>query len=171
MNIYHYADDGYYLGSSEAEPSPFRPNEWLIPANGTMIAPPSFDSSTEQARWTGEGWEIEPIPPEPEPEPSPEPPTPQPNWKLFLAGCIAPYSILATWAQVNRPQQTEAIRVATSRLSDAADLALYATVWNAAFMGCGQNPALADEINAAAEAHNIPLSVGSNFELIAGDSL
>ena len=172
MQIYHYASNSLYTGSSPADLSPLEPGQYLIPAFATETAPPSYDPSTEQARWTGEDWEIEPIPPEPEPEPIPPEPTPeQPNWKLFLANCIPPYSALATWGQVNRPEQTEAIRIATSRLSDAADLALYRDVWNAAFAGCGQDPALASIINAAADAHRIPLSVESNFELIIGDSL
>lgn len=42
LPIFHYhPETGIYVGQGFADPSPFRPNEWLIPASATIIAPPN----------------------------------------------------------------------------------------------------------------------------------
>lgn len=41
MNVYHYDLQGYSQGSSEANPNPLEPGQWLVPANATLIEPPT----------------------------------------------------------------------------------------------------------------------------------
>jgi hypothetical protein len=84
MNIFHYhPDTGIYLGQGKADESPLEPGVWLIPAHATEQGPPQLGEG-EQAVWTGDGWDVQPIPePEPEPQLIPEM---TPAEKLAAAG-------------------------------------------------------------------------------------
>lgn len=76
MQIYHYNQDGIYLGDSAADPSPLEPGVFLIPANATGTKPPSFKDGYLR-RFVNGIWEeqyIEPIPEVVTPI-EPEPPT------------------------------------------------------------------------------------------------
>jgi len=65
MNIYDYdPDTGEYLGSRVAQLDPLVTKEkgeavFLVPANATIIAPPSFKKN-QMAVFDGESWEIVP---------------------------------------------------------------------------------------------------------------
>ena len=73
MIVFQTDAGGVHVGAVAAEPSPREPGAWLIPAGCVTIAPPDL-AEGEQARWTGQGWAVEPVPqPEPEPEPEPGP--------------------------------------------------------------------------------------------------
>ena len=62
MEIFNYAPTtGVFLGSGNASPSPLEPGVWIIPANATVIQPPTVPSG-QQAVWDGEAWQLEPVP-------------------------------------------------------------------------------------------------------------
>ncbi len=84
MEIFHYhPDTGICLGQGKADESPLEPGVWLIPAHATEQKPPQLGKG-EQAVWTGDGWDVQPIPdPEPEPQLIPEM---TPAEKLAAAG-------------------------------------------------------------------------------------
>jgi hypothetical protein len=57
MRVHHYDTRGLYLGSSDADPSPLEPGEFLIPARATSIEPPEFPDG-KTALWDGAGWSL-----------------------------------------------------------------------------------------------------------------
>jgi len=82
MDIFHYhPDTGIYLGQDKADESPLEPGVWLVPAHATELKPPQ-PGEGEEIVWTGEAWDVQPIP-EPEPEPEPEPPVSGPDYLAF----------------------------------------------------------------------------------------
>ncbi|MEM6836276.1 MAG: hypothetical protein AAF609_05425 [Cyanobacteria bacterium P01_C01_bin.120] len=66
--IYHYHHvTKEFVGQGVADPSPLEPNEWLYPANCTVVAPPAKQTGFIRV-WDGDSWSQQAIP-EPEPEP------------------------------------------------------------------------------------------------------
>ena len=85
MKIYHYhIETGAFLGEGVADQSPLEPGVWLIPAQATIQRPPDIEEG-EHAIWTGERWEVQPIP-EPASEPSLKPGPMTPEQKLEAVG-------------------------------------------------------------------------------------
>jgi len=81
MQIYHYNDEGIYIGSTEATESPLEPGVFLIPAKATAVEVPEYGEDFH-ARWDGELWDIELIPPpvvEPDPQPAEDIDVPEPE--------------------------------------------------------------------------------------------
>ena len=67
MLVYHYHPETFeLLGVSTADENPLKPEEFLIPAYATELAPPAPVEGFHR-RFTGDGWEqVEiPVPPEP----------------------------------------------------------------------------------------------------------
>lgn len=67
MIVHNYDPETFeYLGSSEADANPLRPDQFLIPAHATEVEPPEEQEGFYR-RFTGDGWEqVEiPVPPEP----------------------------------------------------------------------------------------------------------
>ncbi len=58
------------IQAAEAEAAALAAPAWLIPACATTDAPPDV-AAGERARFTEDGWIVEPVPEEPEPEPEP----------------------------------------------------------------------------------------------------
>jgi len=61
MNIYHYNQEGVYVGLGVADESPLEPGVYLIPASSTTSPVPSF-SDGQQAVWDGSSWNVQTIP-------------------------------------------------------------------------------------------------------------
>jgi len=60
MQIYHYhPDTGEFMGSGEADADPVVPNNYLIPAHATPVAPPALGPN-EAAVYQGGAWAIAP---------------------------------------------------------------------------------------------------------------
>ena len=58
-NAYHYhPTTGEYLGSSNADPSPLEPGEYLYPAHSTPLAPPADIPAGKVARYQAGAWEL-----------------------------------------------------------------------------------------------------------------
>lgn len=76
MQIYHYDQNGLYLGDSIADPSPLEPGVFLIPARATTTKPPSARDGYLR-RFVNDAWEEKYIEPVPEviPPIAPESPT------------------------------------------------------------------------------------------------
>jgi hypothetical protein len=65
MIVYNYhPDTGVFLNTStEADPDPLDPGNWLIPANATPLVPPSPpDPKKQHAVFRDEAWLVENIP-------------------------------------------------------------------------------------------------------------
>jgi hypothetical protein len=110
MDIFHYhPDTGIYLGQGVADESPLEPGVWLIPAHATELEPPQ-PSKGKQIAWSGDSWDVQPIPePETEPEPEPEPePTPQPNYLAFWDALMVSsvYASIRTQSMASLPMNT-----------------------------------------------------------------
>ena len=80
MTAYSYDQEGRYTGPYECQLDPVRSESagqgvYLLPADATWTAPPSYDSKTEIPVWNGTAWVVEMLPNEPElpTEPQPEP--------------------------------------------------------------------------------------------------
>lgn len=56
MRIYHHDQAGFYLGESEADPSPLEPGKYLIPARAVTVPPPEDLPEDQVARWNGAAW-------------------------------------------------------------------------------------------------------------------
>lgn len=55
-SIYNFDHDtGRLLSVGKADPSPLEPGVWLIPANSTLVTPPS-GVAPEKLRWDGSKW-------------------------------------------------------------------------------------------------------------------
>lgn len=67
MKVYQTDADGYLVGTTLADKDPLG-GGWLIPAGCVSAEPPSV-SAEQIARWTGNGWAVEPIVIEEEPQP------------------------------------------------------------------------------------------------------
>lgn len=65
---------GFYVGTTLADESPLEPGVFHIPGGCVETAPPEY-SASESARWDGENWVIEQLPPETIPD-LPEAPGP-----------------------------------------------------------------------------------------------
>jgi hypothetical protein len=70
MRIYHYDENGLFVGEGIAQPSPLEPGRFLVPARATDLQPPAVGEG-ERARFDGSAWQIEQIP-EREPESVPD---------------------------------------------------------------------------------------------------
>lgn len=70
MKIYHHdSETGLFIGEGLADADPLEPDNWLIPAQATTVAPPEHVEGSTRHFVAG-GWEYREIPqPEPEPEP------------------------------------------------------------------------------------------------------
>jgi hypothetical protein len=66
MHAYGFDQQGRFMGEVPRQKSPLEPGVWLIPANATLVAPPSIPEG-QQAVWNGSEWVLEAIP-EPEGE-------------------------------------------------------------------------------------------------------
>jgi hypothetical protein len=84
MQIYHYSDNGLFLGVGAAEESPLEEGVFLVPRNATTIEPPAFNPETQVCRFIVDGWQVELIPPAPEPVPD-TPPTAAEMWERIKA--------------------------------------------------------------------------------------
>lgn len=60
MLVYNYNQEGFYVGSSEADESPLESNVFLIPAYATEIEPPTYNEGYIPC-WNGVSWEIKDI--------------------------------------------------------------------------------------------------------------
>lgn len=64
MKVYHYDEEGVFVGSSEADPSPLEPGVFLVPANATPAAPPEAGDTEagegEVAVFDGTDWTLHP---------------------------------------------------------------------------------------------------------------
>lgn len=83
---------GYFVGITEADPSPLESDVWILPGGAVDATPPVIPQG-QRARWNG-AWVFEPLPvappppaepessfipiPDPEPPVIPEPPPPTP---------------------------------------------------------------------------------------------
>lgn len=79
MTAYGYNGETMeYTGPVNCQLDPVRSRKerreiFLLPGNSTYTPPPDFDPETQKAKWTGEAWDVEEIPPEPEPSPDQQP--------------------------------------------------------------------------------------------------
>lgn len=62
MQVWQVGEDGYLVGPLTAEPDPLTPGAWLIPRGCVPVAPPEIPEG-QRARWTGDGWVLEPAQP------------------------------------------------------------------------------------------------------------
>lgn len=67
MRVYQTDESGIFVGVTTADKDPLG-GDWLVPAGCVPVEPPSFEAGN-LARWTGNGWAIEPIVIEEEPQP------------------------------------------------------------------------------------------------------
>lgn len=58
--IYHYNGQGLYTTSTEARTNPRQPEETLVPAKATLIAPPEITEPYSIAQFDGQSWSIIP---------------------------------------------------------------------------------------------------------------
>lgn len=73
--IYHYDENGQFVGQGVADADPLEPGRFLIPANATNVAPPD-DVQGSTRHFVAGGWEYRDIPViVPEHEPTPYVPT------------------------------------------------------------------------------------------------
>lgn len=63
MKVYQ-TEDGLYVGEGVADPDPVTPGEWLIPGGAVLEAPPTPPVG-KRARWIGDRWKLEDVPPPP----------------------------------------------------------------------------------------------------------
>jgi hypothetical protein len=81
--VYQTDENGIFVGTTTADPSPLEEGVWLIP-NGCVEDPPPNFTEGQFLRWVGQKWQVEEIPtpqsetvaqaePEAEPEPQPSP--------------------------------------------------------------------------------------------------
>ena len=75
MQIYHYDQNGLYLGASAADQSPLEPGVFLIPAQATPVKPPSARDGFLR-RFVNGTWEEQYLEPVPEVAPPIEPEAP-----------------------------------------------------------------------------------------------
>ncbi len=66
-------DDGYFIGVAIAQESPLEPGVFLIPRNAIDLEPPTFDPTTQVAKFEDGVWSIENIVIESSPPPTPSP--------------------------------------------------------------------------------------------------
>jgi hypothetical protein len=72
MNTYNYdSETKKYINFEPLLPNPLEKGKWLIPANSTQIAPPSFNEDQE-AFWNGSSWIIKDKPKQPDTQTDPE---------------------------------------------------------------------------------------------------
>lgn len=71
MRIYHHDQAGFYLGASDADPSPLEPGKFLVPARAVTTPPPDDLPEDHVPRWNGAEWKAvrRPLPPEAEDDP------------------------------------------------------------------------------------------------------
>lgn len=61
MDIYHYsALNGEFLGVGEADPDPLVHDNWLYPANSTLVVPPDVTLPDTVARFLAGSWSVVP---------------------------------------------------------------------------------------------------------------
>lgn len=75
MEVYQTNAEGFYIGSTFADPDPLDKGNWLIPAGCVTEAPPNM-TDNQVAQWVAGSWVVVDIPKPVEPEPvEPEPVT------------------------------------------------------------------------------------------------
>ena len=57
MIVYFYDNEGYFSGKRLAQKHPFK-NEYLLPLNSTMLAPPQDYSINEEPVFNGNSWDL-----------------------------------------------------------------------------------------------------------------
>jgi hypothetical protein len=72
MQVYQTDNEGFYIGTNNADPDPIQAGNWLIPGGCVTAEPPALTDG-QRAQWTGSAWVVVDPVPEPEPEPEPEP--------------------------------------------------------------------------------------------------
>lgn len=76
MQVYQTNAEGLFAGVTTADLSPLEEGVWIIPGGCVTVQPPEFQAG-QQARWTGDAWVIEPVPPAPTEEEPIDERTPQ----------------------------------------------------------------------------------------------
>lgn len=66
---YQCSADGAFIAETRVQEDIFAPGSFLLPANCTLAAPPSFNSLTQRAIYADGTWKIEPMAVAPEPQP------------------------------------------------------------------------------------------------------
>lgn len=67
-------ENGFYVGSEIADPSPMEPGVFLLPANATFEVPPETSDANRIPVFRNGAWEVIPRPPVPQPPAAPEAP-------------------------------------------------------------------------------------------------
>jgi hypothetical protein len=101
MIVYQTDNEGNYVGETTADKSPLENGVFLVPRGAVLQAPPTHDSNTHRAKWSGSSWLLEERPPLVEPPP---PPPPAPPPQLTLAELQAQLEALA--AQITAMKQS-----------------------------------------------------------------
>ncbi|MBJ2318561.1 hypothetical protein [Pseudomonas sp. CCI1.1] len=55
--VYQTDQDGFFVGTTVADPDPKNPGVWLIPAGCVELAPPPIGSG-KKAIWSGYKWKV-----------------------------------------------------------------------------------------------------------------
>lgn len=69
MQVYQTDREGFFVGTTHADPDPMDGDNWLIPGGCVTAEPPALTEG-QRSQWTGSAWVVVN---EPEPEPEPEP--------------------------------------------------------------------------------------------------
>lgn len=80
-------DAGYLVGLTVADESPLEPGVFLMPRGAVDAAAPTVPDGY-RARWSGAGFDFDPLPPL-EPEAEPPPPSPEEIRRGEIAGRLA----------------------------------------------------------------------------------
>lgn len=62
MRIFHFDENGAFIGEGVADADPMQPGAWLIPAQATNVEPPEHIEG-KMRRFIAGGWEYHEIPP------------------------------------------------------------------------------------------------------------
>ncbi len=62
MIAYQYNHAGYWIGTTEADPSPLEPGKYLVPARCTLTEPPHEFPDGKWPRWNGASWDLVNVP-------------------------------------------------------------------------------------------------------------
>lgn len=115
MRIFHFDEQGAYLGEGIADADPMQQGAWLIPAQATTIEPPPA-LAAHRAVFDGFAWVQEPLP-----EPTPEPTPPEPT-----AAEIRRSEIMVALSGIDqrsvRPARAVALAIAAGQVPNAADV-------------------------------------------------
>jgi len=138
--VYQTDHSNYFVNVAFADPDPLQPNHWLIPGGCIETHPPSFDSTTHKARWTGTEWALEEIP---VPPPEPEPEQPDPN---AVPQYVTPLQARkALTAQGLRTQVEEYIATQSLEVKDAWEYATQFYRKDGILVNAGSNLGMTEE--------------------------